>query len=174
MVARDPRDAGGVVTGARRLFEAWRCFLGRLVSLDGGWIVGAGIALLAVGALARALLAPEGVRAAESLAALMTVALAFVRLAVMALTLPRGASGYRRLLWRSWASGLIPFAVAVGPYTSMVAWAVSAGLTAGLLQRGGTPEREARRAVVYAWGAHAAIGGAAWLARNAVVAVLAG
>lgn len=174
MVARDPHGTDGFVADALRLFEAWRRLLGRSFALGDGRLVGVGIALLVTGAVVRALLAPDAVRAAESLAGGMTVALAFARLAVMALTLPRGASGYRRLLWRSWASGLIPFAVAVGPYTSMIAWAVSAGLTVGLLQRGGTPEREARRAVVFAWGAHAAIGAAAWLARNAVVAVLAG
>ena len=174
MVARNPHGTDGFVTGALRLFEAWRRLLGRPFALGDGWFVGTGTALLVSGAVARALLAPDSARAAELLAGGMTVALAFVRLAVMALTLPRGDSGYRRLLWRSWASGLIPFAVAVGPNTSMIAWAVSAGLTVGLLRRGGTPEREARRAVVFAWGAHAAIGAAAWLARSVAVAVLAG
>lgn len=202
MVARDPRgpDAPGTVT-ARRLFEAWRRFLERLVTAsyarlrrpaensprknadsvasgargraDDRPVVAAGIALLVFGAAARTLLAPDAARLAELLAGSVTVMLAFVRLAIMALNLPRGTPGRRRFLGRTWALGLVPYAAAVGPYTSMVAWAASAGLTLALLQREGASESDARRAVILAWGAHAAIGAAAWLVRNAAVAVLA-
>lgn len=198
MVARDPRGPGlGAVT-ARRLFDAWRRFLGRSLArfharrrrtaggpnavnaagrsrwaADDRSLIGAGIALLVVGAGARTLLAPDAARMAELFAGSMTVALAFVRLAIMALSLPRAATRHLPL-WRIWASGLVPYAVAVGPYTSMVAWAASAGLTLALLQREDASEVDARRTVVLAWGAHAAIGAAAWLIRNAAVAVLAG
>lgn len=202
MVARDPRgpdDLGAL--SVRRLFEAWRRLLGRGVTrwragsrltagrlpLGGGGsgtrgargaaddkiLVGVGIALLLGGAAARTLLAPDAARTAELLAGSMTVALAFVRLAIMALNLPRVTAVHQRLLWRPWAYGLIPFAAAVGPYTSMVAWSVSAGLTLTLLQREGSTESEARRAVILAWGAHAVIGAVAWLVRNAAVAALA-
>lgn len=202
MVARDPRspdDAGSIT--ARRLFELWRRLLGRCAArwqeafresagrstrmllgsassdepgaADGRVLVGAGIALLLVGVAARTLLAPEAARVAELLAGGMTVSLAFVRLAIMALSLPRVSAGGQRLLWRPWAYSLFPFAAAVGPYTSMIAWAASAGLALTLLEREGASESEAQRAVVLAWGAHAAIGASAWLLRNAVVAILA-
>lgn len=202
MVARDSRGPDGPdALTARRLFEAWRCLLGRCIirvrtgprtparssqhesrslgprgtrmAAGDRTLVVLGIVLLLLGALSRVLLAPDGARTAESVAGAVTIALAFVRLAIMALSLPHVAAGRQRLLWRPWALGLIPFAAAVGPYTSMVAWAVSAGLTLALLEREGSQESDARRAVVLAWGAHAGIGAAAWLVRNAAVAALA-
>lgn len=122
--------------------------------------------ILGVGAAS----ASGGQRAAW-LAAVSTLVWAFGRLLLLELALPQRVS--RRRVMRPWAWGLVPYVVAVTPSLTLLAWAVSAGLTAWLFIRDGLQQREATRAVAVAWGTQALFAGVAWVIVNGWVAFLA-
>jgi hypothetical protein len=69
--------------------------------------------------------------------------------------------------------GLIAYAAAVTPELRAAAWAASAALTWLALVQLGDGRREAGRTVGIAWGAQALVVAGSWIARSAVVAILA-
>jgi hypothetical protein len=69
--------------------------------------------------------------------------------------------------------GLIAYAAAFTPELRAAAWVVSAALTWLALVRLGDSRREAGRTVGIGWGAQALVVAGSWIARSAVVAILA-
>jgi hypothetical protein len=69
--------------------------------------------------------------------------------------------------------GLVVYALAVTPELRALAWVVSAVITRLALVGLGDSRREAARTVGIAWGAQAVVVAASWVARSAVIALLA-
>lgn len=117
-----------------------------------------------------ALAAASGGQGSAWFALASTLAWAFGRLLLLELALPHRLS--RRRVLRPWAWGLIPYAIALTPVLTLVAWLLSAGLTGWLFTREGLHRNEAVRGVGTAWGAQALFAGIAWLIVNGWVAFL--
>lgn len=74
----------------------------------------------------------------------------------------------------AWAIGTLPWAVAVDPVTTALAFVISATITWQALERLGASRRRAVRAVALAFGAQLVITLIAWVGRSAYVLYLVG
>lgn len=194
MVARDPSSGRPEQGFLGRAFSAWRRFLARLVrggadtatsiastvsadleearhegvpALRGRTIVWAGWGAAVVGSLGAIALAPAGEVLAATVAAALGLGWAGVRLWLLRFAdpLPRDPKGVRG----AWALGLCAYILAVTPELGVAAFLVSGTATGVALVRVGADRPMARRAVLFAWGAQAAVMLLAWVARTAYV-----
>ena len=191
MVARDPSSGRPEQGFFRRVFTVWRRFLARLAS--GGAEAAAGVASAVADDLEAArdqdspalrsrtlfwaawTTAIAGSSAAVAItptsetlaAAVIGLAWAGPRLWLLrfAEPLPGDAAGVRG----AWALGLCAYALAITPELGLAAFFVSGVTTGVTLVRIGAERRIATRAVLFAWGAQAAVMLCAWLARTAYV-----
>ncbi len=124
------------------------------------------------GALARvALTAPGQDRIAAAAAGAAALGWAVGRLGIMTIVLGTNRRSAQRTR-SAWVAGTVVWAVAVVPLAAFVAWLVSGAISYVALRRTGEPATRARRAVVAAWGAQAAVALASWIAVNAWFASL--
>lgn len=199
MVAR--RFDTKTVSGAFRelvaeLFEAWRHVVTRLVGVlallrarvapaerfapaPRSWLLRPAVAwsgalALALGAVLGVALAQPGLpRSLAIWAGVQSLLWAAVRWLLMRFT-ARGAARDSAVLLGASSLGLLAYAFAVNPELRVAAWVLSATLTWFALVRLGDREREAARTVGIAWGAQALVVIGSWIARNGVMAFLAG
>lgn len=194
MVARDPSSGRPEQGFFGRVFTVWRRFLARLAS--GGAEAAAGVASAVAddleaarnqgspalrsrtlfwaawaaaiaGSIAAVAIAPAGETLPAAAEAVIGLVWAGLRLWLLrfAEPLPGDAAGVRG----AWALGLCAYALAITPELGFAAFFVSGIATGITLVRIGAERRIATRAVLFAWGAQAAVMLCAWLARTAYV-----
>jgi len=132
-----------------------------------------GLAVL-VGALGGILLSAPGVdRRVAALAGLASIMWAGIRWVALRLAAPRtfaeNPAALRDAVW----TGLLVYAIALTPELRFAAWLISAGVTGGVLIRRGRSRGEVVRSVGIAWGAQALVVAGGWLARSALLVLLA-
>jgi len=126
-----------------------------------------------IGAAGTVALSSPGQRSVAISAAAMTIVWAGVRWALLDVV-ARDRTGLVHAEVRgAWAIGSLVWAVGVTPELRVLAWTVSGVLTWLVLGRLGATRRRAGLCVGIAWGAHALVVIGSWLARNAIIAILA-
>lgn len=190
MVARKEDAEGRTEDLAPRLFTTWRALLGRVWTRVSAFIrpdaetrgrrsaavnraapIAIGTVCLIAGSIVGVAVAAPGSERSAWIALLFTVVWAGGRLLVLDLV-AHGRIDLPSLL-RAWAWGLVPYAFAVTPALTLVAWLVSALVTWRVLTLSGLTPGEARKAVLIAWGIQALFGVLTWIVVNGWVAFLA-
>jgi len=136
-----------------------------------GW---AGASAVVLGAVVGVAIAPPGIeRQTAALAGAASLMWMVIRWLGMRLAAPRLFTEDRAALRGALALGLLSYSLAVTPELRLVAWFAAAVVTAWALLRVGRQRREVLLAVGFAWGMQALVVAGGWLARNALVALLA-
>ena len=146
----------------------------RAFSLQSASLAWAGGLAVALGAAATVALSGTGQsRSVAVSAAIMTLMWAAVRWALVDMT-ARHRTGLTRAQVRgAWALGALVWVIGVTPELRALAWAASGIVTWLILERLGNTRRQALTCVGIAWGAQALVVVGSWLARNAIIAILA-
>lgn len=134
-----------------------------------------GTAALAAGAVGGVLLVSTTLdRRAAALAGVASFMWAAIRWFVMRRALPDVATDDSAALRGSLARGLTVYAIALTPELRLIAWLGAAAMTGASLLRAGHAREPVLRAIALAWGLQAVVVAGGWLARNMLVAVVAG
>ena len=142
-----------------------------LQSTSLAWAGGLAVVVGAVGTVALSGTGPG--RWVALSAAAMTLVWAGMRWALMDIV-ARHRTGLTRAQVRgAWALGALVWVIGVTPELRALAWAASGIVTWLILERLGTTRRQALTCVGIAWGAQALVVVGSWLARNAIIAILA-
>jgi hypothetical protein len=135
------------------------------------WIGGA--ALLAGSTATIALASPLTPRAVAISAAGMSLVWGGMRWALLQVTARGALARDPHAIRGAWAAGSAVWLLGVTPELRVLAWVVSAAVTWVVLERLGGSRRQVAVGVGIAWGAQAFVVIGSWLAKNAIVAILA-
>jgi hypothetical protein len=134
--------------------------------LGGGALIAGSVATIA-------LASPVTPRAVAISAAGMSLVWGGMRWALLQVTARGTLARDPQAIRGAWATGSAVWLLGVTPELRVLAWAVSAAVTWVVLERLGASRRQATVGVGIAWGAQAFVVIGSWLARNAIVAILA-
>lgn len=133
----------------------------------------ASVALI-IGAVGTVALSSSGQdRSVAISAAVMMIVWAGVRWALMDVVARHRTTLARTDVFSAWAIGSLVWVLGVTPELRLLAWTVSGAVTWLILERLGAIRRQAALCVGVAWGAQALVVIGSWLARNAIIAILA-
>lgn len=146
----------------------------KAVTIRSTALVWAGALAVVVGAVgAVALAGPGASRSVAVVAAGMSLMWAVVRWALTDVVASHRTTLARADVRGACAAGSLVWVVALTPELRLFAWAVSGIVTGLLLTRLGANRRQTFTCVGIAWGAQAAVVVGSWLARTAIIAILA-
>jgi len=144
------------------------------LSLGSPALVWAGGLAVLIGAAGTVALSTAGTtRAVAISAAVMMIVWAGVRWALMDVVARHRTSLSRAQVRGAWALGSLVWIVGVTPELRVLAWVASGAATWLVFERLGATRRQALTCVGIAWGAQAVVVIGSWLARNAIIAILA-
>jgi len=144
------------------------------LSLGSPALVWAGGLAVVIGAAGTVALSTAGTtRAVAISAAIMMIVWAGVRWALMDVVARHRTSLSRAQVRGAWALGSLVWIVGVTPELRALAWVASGAATWLVFERLGATRRQALTCVGIAWGAQAVVVIGSWLARNAIIAILA-
>lgn len=112
-------------------------------------------------------------RSVAIFAAVMMLVWAGVRWVLMDIVARRRSALTRVDIRGAWAVGSLVWVLGVTPELRVLAWVASGAATWLILERLGATRRQALECVGIAWGAQALVVVGSWLARNAIIAILA-
>lgn len=135
------------------------------------WAGGLAVVIGALGTIAVS--APGQSRTIAVSAAVMMTVWAAVRWALLDVAARFQEVSGRSEVRSAWALGSLVWMLGVTPELRALAWLISAVVTWVVLERLGAPRRQALVCVGIAWGAQAFVVVGSWLAKNALIAVLA-
>ncbi len=105
--------------------------------------------------------------------ATMTIVWAGVRWALMDVVARRETTLTRAQVRGAWAVGALVWLIGVTPELRALAWVASGAVTWLILERLGATRRQALTCVGIAWGSQALVVVGSWLAKGALIAILA-
>ena len=135
------------------------------------WTGGLAVVMGAVGTVALSGTGPG--RWVALSAAVMTLMWAGMRWALMDIVARHRTTLTRAQIRGAWAWGALVWVIGVTPELRALAWVVSGAVTWLIVERLGATRRQALACVGIAWGAQALVVVGSWLARNAIIAILA-
>lgn len=137
--------------------------------------VWAGCLALLAGAVFTVVAAPSGIaKRAALLAAVAGLLWGALRLALMHVGATGTLSSDRPAIRGAWGLGSTVWLLGITPELRVLSWALSGAVTWVALERLGASRRQAGRCVGVAWGVQALVTVGSWLARNAIIGILAG
>lgn len=132
-----------------------------------------GLAMLGGAALTVAISPAGTARSVAISAAVMSLIWGALRWALMRIVASETLARDLRSTRGAWAAGATVWILGVTPELRGLAWAASGAITWLVLERLGVTRRQALVCVGVAWGAQAFVVVGSWLARNAIIAILA-